>query len=229
MYYGLDVIGLVLIGISILISLSASVFVNKTYSKYKKVKVEKDITGCEVARQILDANGLSDVYVVESSGMLSDHYDPKRKVVKLSKDNFHGSSVAACAVAAHEVGHAIQDKKGYSFMRFRSFLVPFANFGSNLGYVAIFIGFIFGAMNFVWGGIGLLLLLLLFQLVTLPVEFDASKRAVVELKKIKVLTKEELVGGNKMLKAAAYTYVAAVLTTVLELLRLVLMAMGRSD
>ncbi len=229
MYYGLDIVGIVLIVISIIISISASAFVNNAYKKYKKIKTEKDITGCEVARQILDANGLSDIYVVETNGLLSDHYDPKRKVVKLSKDIFHGNSVAACSVAAHEVGHAIQDKEAYGFMRFRSFLVPFANFGSNLGYIAIFIGVIFGMTDFIWGGIGLLLLLLLFQLVTLPVEFDASRKADVELKKLNILTKEELFGSKKMLKAAAYTYVAALITTMLELLRLVLMAMGRSE
>lgn len=187
------------------------------------------MSGCEVARMILDKNGLKDIYVVETNGILSDHYDPRRKVVRLSKEIFHGTTVAAASVAAHEVGHALQDKDGYKFMKFRSFLVPFVNFGSKFGYIALFIGLIFGIMDFAWAGIGLLLLIVLFQLVTLPVEFNASKRAELKLKEYAVLEPNELKESKKMLQAAAYTYVAGLATTILEILRLLLIVVGRGN
>lgn len=228
-YFGYDIIGWILVIIGIVITVTADIYVNKSYSKYKKIKTKKELTGCEVARKILDANGLSDVYVVETTGILSDHYDPRRKTVRLSKDIFHGTTIAAASVAAHEVGHALQDKDGYMFMRIRSFLVPFTNFGSKFGYIALFIGLIFGIMDFAWAGIGLLLLIVLFQLVTLPVEFNASTRAGLQLKKLDVLTKGELEQSKKMLRAAAYTYVAGLATTILEILRLLLIVIGRGS
>ncbi len=230
-YYGYDMIGWILVGIGAIITIAADAYVNSSYRKYKRVKTNQELTGCEVARKILDANGLNDVYVVETSGVLSDHYDPKRKTVRLSKDIFHGTSIASVSVAAHEVGHALQDKTGYTFMKVRSFLVPFTNFGSKFGYVALFIGLIFGIMDFAWAGIGLLLLIVLFQLVTLPVEFNASFRAEMQLDKLGILDKGEQAASKKMLRAAAYTYVASLVTTILEILRLLLivMARGRDD
>lgn len=221
-------IGWILVIIGAVITIAADVYVNSSYRKYKKVKTKGGLTGCEVARKILDSNGLNDVYVVEIDGVLSDHYDPRRKTVRLSQDIFHGTSVAAVSVAAHEVGHALQDKDGYLFLRFRSFLVPFTNFGSKFGYIALFIGLIFNIMDFAWAGIGLLLLIVVFQLVTLPVEFNASNRAELQLKKHQFLEREEQEQSKKMLKSAAYTYVASLATTILEILRLLLIVIGRS-
>jgi len=228
-YYGLDLTGWILIVVASIITIVADVYVNNSYRKYKRINNKNGLSGCEVARKILDSNGLTSVHVVETSGILSDHYDPSRKVVRLSKDIFHGTTLASSAVAAHEVGHAIQDRDNYIFIRIRGFLVPFVNFGSKFGYIVLLIGLIFGYMDLAWGGIGLLLLILLFQLVTLPVEFNASNRALMELKKLSLLEADELEGSSKMLRAAAYTYVASLANTVLQILRLILIVANRSD
>lgn len=219
----------VLIFASIGITLLAQIFVSTSYSKYKKVQNSKGITGAEVAREILDKHGLSNVYVTATNGTLSDHYDPKRKVVRLSKDIYEGTTIAAVSVAAHEVGHAIQDKEEYAFMRFRSALVPVVNFSSTAGYFAILIGLFFGYTSFIWIGIALEIVILLFQLITLPVEFNASSRALEEIEKNNYLVRGEVKGSRKMLKAAAFTYVASVLTALIQILRLVLIARGRDD
>jgi len=213
---------LVLYILILIIPLIAQIRVSSAYSKYKKIKNNKGLTGFEVARTILDANGLDDIYVVETAGNLSDHYDPTRKVVKLSRDIFKGDSIAAASVAAHECGHAIQDKESYSFMRIRSFLVPFVNLVSKFSWVVIFIGFLTEMFNIVLFGIGLISIGLLFQIITLPVEFNASKRAEKELNKLKLITSKENDGVKKMLGAAAMTYVASVLTSILEIIRLLL-------
>ena len=219
----------VLIFASIGITLLAQIFVSTSYSKYKKVQNSKGITGAEVAREILDKHGLSNVYVTATNGTLSDHYDPKRKVVRLSKDIYEGTTIAAVSVAAHEVGHAIQDKEEYAFMRFRSALVPVVNFSSTAGYFAILIGLFFGYTSFIWLGIALEIVILLFQLITLPVEFNASSRALEEIEKNNYLVRGEVKGSRKMLKAAAFTYVASVLTALIQILRLVLITRGRDD
>jgi len=219
--------GLVILGT--IITLLAQFFVNSKYRKYSNVSTKKGLTGVEVARKILDENGLSDIYVTEVSGVLSDHYDPNRKVVRLSKNVFHGTSIASVAVAAHECGHAIQHKEGYFFIKLRGILVPFVNFASKFGYIAILIGLLFSWMDMAWAGIGLLLLILLFQLVTLPTELDASKRALAIIEKDGFLTKHEQTGGEEMLRAAAFTYVASLATTLLEILRLVMIVSNRDD
>ena len=180
-----------------------------------------------MARKILDSNGLKDIYVVETRGNLTDHYDPRRKTVKLSSDVFHGDSVASMAVAAHECGHAIQDKEGYLFMKIRSFIFPIVSFGTKIAYIVLFIGLIADIMDLVWAGILLVGLGLVFQLITLPVEINASKRAMVELEnKISALD-NDLDGTKSMLTAAALTYVAAVLSSALEILRLILIFSDR--
>ncbi|MFA5602537.1 MAG: zinc metallopeptidase [Bacilli bacterium] len=216
---------LALMILSLIITLVAQGFVSSTYSKYKKIKSKSGLSGSEAARKVLDKHGLKDVYVVETKGMLSDHYDPRRKVVRLSSDIFHKESIASIAVAVHEVGHAIQDKEGYGFMRIRAAILPVVNIGSKLGYFAIFIGFFAGLLDLVWVGIVMLLGTLLFQLVTLPVEINASKRAKEELA-IFIDSGEQKMVKN-MLFAAAMTYVAALATTLLQILRLVLMAQRR--
>ena len=219
-------IGYGLMIIAFLISLGADIYLRTKYSKYKKVEVKSGITGAEAAREILKKNGLEDVYVVETKGILSDHYDPRAKVVRLSTDIYNGTSVASVSVAAHECGHAVQDKENYFFLRFRSFLVPFVNFSSKFGYMAVLIGLIFNAIDLAWVGIWLLVIIVLFQLITLPVEFDASKRGKRFLTDLKIINSEERSGASSVLRAAAFTYVAGLITTLLELLRLVLVVMG---
>ena len=223
-YYSLSYL---LIFASILITIIAQIYVNSSYSKYKKIKNSKEITGAEVAREILDKHGLSNIYVTETRGFLSDHYDPTRKVIRLSKEVYSGTSIASVSVAAHEVGHAIQDKEGYGFMRFRSAMFPLVNLSSKAGYFAILIGIIFSITDLIWIGIALEMVILLFQLVTLPVELDASKRAKEEIAKNDFLVSNEQIGSEKMLMAAAFTYVASLLTTLIEIFRLILIA--RSD
>lgn len=209
---------------SILVTVVAQIFVSASYAKYKKVQNSKGLTGAEVAREILDKHGLSNVYVTETKGVLSDHYDPTRKVIRLSREIYNGTTIAAVSVASHEVGHAIQDKEGYGFMRFRSAIFPLVNFASKAGYFAILIGIIFQLIDFIWLGVALEIIILLFQLVTLPVEFDASKRAGSEIEKNNFLVAGEQIGSKKMLTAAAFTYVASVLTTLIEIFRLILLA-----
>ena len=221
MYYGY---GLVII--AFLITLVADIYLRTRYSKYKKVKVKSGMTGAEVAREILKNNGLDNVYVVETKGYLTDHYDPRAKVVRLSTDIYNGDSIASVSVAAHECGHAVQDKDGYFFLRFRTFLVPIVNFSSKFGYLAVLIGLIFGSMDLAWVGIFLLVAILLFQLITLPVEFNASKRGKMFLTKLNVVDNSERSMARSMLGAAAMTYVASLVSTLLELLRLVLIVMG---
>mgnify|MGYP003301663158 FL=1 len=227
MYYDLTGYGLIII--ATIITLAAQFYLNSKYSKYSKINCKSDLTGVEVARKILDANGLNDVHVTEVKGMLSDHYDPKRKVVRLSHDIFHGTSIASVSVAAHECGHAIQHKEGYFFIKLRGILVPFVNFSSNFGYIAIMIGLIFGFMDLAWAGFGLLLMILIFQLVTLPTEFNASTRAKEQLSKLQIIDDYELDGSKKMLNAAALTYVAGLASTLLELLRMALIIARRDD
>lgn len=219
---------LILIIIGLLITATAQIFVSSSYSKYNKINAKGNLTGFEVARTILDKHGLNNVYVTETSGYLSDHYDSSRKVIRLSKDIFHGTSIASCSVAAHEVGHAIQDKEGYSFLRLRNSIIPIVNFSSYAGYLAIFFGLMFNSSSIAWIGIALEFVILFFQLITLPVEFDASKRALAELQSENMLDKKEIKGSKTMLKAAAYTYVASLVTAVLEILRLILI-FGRSN
>ncbi len=223
MYYSYtSVMNIVLYLVIILVPLFAQINVSASFSKYKKADNKKKVTGFDVARKILDANGLEDIYIVETGGNLTDHYDPTRKVIKLSHDIFHGESVAAASVAAHECGHAIQDKVGYKFMRFRSLLVPVVNLVSSFSWIVILIGLLTEYFQIFIFGIGLISIGLLFQLVTLPVEFDASKRAKAELKRLKLIDNNEDSYVSKMLGAAALTYVAGVLTSILEIVRLLL-------
>lgn len=214
---------LIIILVSFVITLGAQGYINSMYKKTKKINVERGMTGADVARLMLDMNGLSNVNVHESSGLLSDHYDPRNKTVNLSPEVFCNSTVASVSVAAHECGHAIQDKNGYFFLKFRNSIVPFVNIASTVGYVAILIGLFMGAFGFIWLGIIMELIILFFQLITLPVEFNASTRALENLKQLNIVTEREMVYSKKMLFAAALTYVASVATAILQVLRLLLM------
>ena len=213
----------------VIIPALAQLFISINYSKYKRIFNESKITGQEVARKILDSNNLEKIYVVATGGNLTDHYDSSRKVIRLSKDIYDNESIASLAVAAHECGHAIQDKDGYFFMRLRSFIYPIVRIGTMFSYLVIFVGAISEAMNIIYLGIALVALGLIFQLVTLPVEFDASKRALIELKNLGLVTDDELDGAKKMLISAALTYVAGVLSSALELLRLILIFTDKKD
>lgn len=214
---------IIIIIITFIITLGAQAYINSTYKKLNKVEVASSLTGSEVARKILDKNGLSNVKVNPVGGILSDHYDPRSKVVNLSSEVFSGNSIASCAVAAHEVGHAIQDKNNYFFLKFRNSIVPIVNFASFAGYIAIVIGMFMASFGFIWLGIIMELIILLFQVVTLPVEFNASNRALKQLEELNIVSFSEKKKTKKMLVAAALTYVASVATAVLEILRLVLM------
>lgn len=214
----------ILILLIILIPLIAQVKISSSYNRYKKENNTCKLTGQEVARRILDENGLQDIHIVEIKGELTDHYDPTRKVVRLSTDIFHGDTVAAAAVAAHECGHAIQDKENYTFLRIRSAIYPVVNVATSVSYYIILIGFLFQALKLVYLGIGLTCCGLLFQLVTLPVEFDASKRALNKLEKYHLLAEVEIEGAKNVLSAAALTYVAGVMASILQILRLLLIA-----
>ncbi|KKB37652.1 zinc metallopeptidase [Bacillus thermotolerans] len=212
--------------ILILVPLWAQMKVKSTYKKYSKVAVSSGMTGAETARRILDENGLHNVKVVETQGFLSDHYNPMTKSVHLSPNNYHGQSVAGAAVAAHEVGHAIQDKEAYAFLRFRHALVPVANIGSNLSWIFILIGIFTSATSMFLLGIILMAAAVLFQVITLPVEFNASSRAMDQIVSSGVIRNDEEREARKVLNAAALTYVAAAAVAVAELLRLVLIYTG---
>jgi uncharacterized protein len=196
-------------------SMLAQWYLTSTYSRFSKIRNGRDLTGAEVARGILDSNGLQSVAVEMVPGQLSDHYDPIHKVVRLSEGNYSQPSLAALAVAAHEVGHAIQDAKAYAPLIVRARLAPVLSVSANLGQFALFIGIFmlasaFGRTLFLIGIIGLAMSLV-FHLVTLPVEFDASRRALVILEKDGYLTREENAGARSVLTAAAMTYVVAAL------------------
>lgn len=206
----------------LILPIIASINIDSTYNKYKKVNNKKKLSGFEVARKILDENGLKDMYIVEVKGNLTDHYDPTQKVVRLSSDIFHGETLAAAAVAAHECGHAIQDKEDYTFMRIRSFLCPLVNFATNMAYILFAISIVMQMVDLLMLSIVIVFLSLIFQLVTLPVEFDASKRALKQLKDLELLDKKEHDGSEKVLKAAAFTYIASVLSSLLNLIRLLM-------
>ncbi len=223
MYYDLLII------LGFLITVIAQIIVKTTYNKYQQIDNKKLLTGAEVARKILNVNGLDNIYVVETKGDLTDHYDPMSKVIRLSTKIYNGETIASAAVAAHEVGHAIQHKNNYTFMKIRSFIFPLANIGSKFGYFVIIIGLLFGILNLAYFGLILLGFILLFQLVTLPVEFNASKMAMENIEKTKILSKSEQEFGKKVLTAAAFTYVASLLTTVLQALRLFLIIGNRRD
>ena len=211
---------LILILLIILIPLIAQGNITSTYAKFRGVQNGKNKCGQEVARAILDANGLDNVHIVEVRGNLSDHYDPSQKVVRLSTEVFHGESVASLAVAAHECGHAIQDKENYTWLRIRHFFVPIVNIITYSAYIMFFVSIFLQIVDLLLVAVASVLIGLVFQLITLPVEFNASDRALKQLNKLSLVTKEDSEGAGQMLKAAAWTYVAAVLSSLLNLLRL---------
>lgn len=228
MVWGLeDIVTISLFIISIIIVLVAQGMVTSAYNKNRKKKNKRGITGCEAAQKILAQNGLSNVYVVETKGELSDHYDPSRKVVRLSREIFHGESIASLAIAAHECGHAIQDKEGYTFMRIRSALAPTVSFITYLGYFALIISIFASLTGYLYVSLFIIMAGLLFQLVTLPVEFDASKKALYQLETLGLIDSDEKPANQAMLRAAAMTYVASLVSMILSMLRILIMIRNR--
>ncbi|MCC6652428.1 MAG: zinc metallopeptidase [Candidatus Eisenbacteria bacterium] len=206
--------------------------VKNTYEKFAEVPSASGVTGRDMARAIMNRNGVSDVNVEAVGGVLSDHYDPGARTVRLSEGNYGGRSIAAIAVAAHEVGHVLQDKQGYLPMRLRSQFVPVANLGSTLAMPMFFIGMLFGAKTpfgpFLMDlGILFFAAAVLFHVVTLPVEFDASNRALAQLTESGAVMPQEVAGAKKVLDAAALTYIAAAAMAALQLIRLVLLRNSR--
>ena len=218
---------IILIIAILVIPLLAQIKVKSSYNKYMRIKNTSGLSGTEVARRILDNHNLNSVYVVETPGVLSDHYDPRRKTVRLSNSIFEDTTIASVAVAAHECGHAIQDKEGYFFLKLRSMIYPIVNIATSISYYIIFIGFVLEYIDLIYLGIGFSALGLLFQIITLPVEFNASKRAKEEIHKMGIITNEEEAGVSAMLSAAALTYVAGVLSSALQIIRLILNAERR--
>ncbi len=227
-YYGFDWTYLVLVLPCMIFAMIASANVNSTFKKYSKQLSSRHITGAEAAQRVLSANGVRGVRIERVSGNLTDHYDPKTNVIRLSDSVYNATSTAAIGVACHEAGHAVQYAQSYAPIKLRAAIIPLTNFGSKLAMPLILIGLLLSAMEtisifFVYLGIAAFGLSFLFQLVTLPVEFNASRRAVRAIEQGGILTEEELRGAKKTLKAAAMTYVAATATALAQLLRLIVL------
>ncbi|WP_323615550.1 zinc metallopeptidase [Erysipelothrix rhusiopathiae] len=226
---GLMGVGYGFVILAAIISFAAQMYVQSAYSKYSQVDTFEHLSGAQVARRILDLKNIDDVQVVESSGgELSDHYDPTKKVVALSPKVYHETSIASVSVAGHECGHAIQHAENYGFIALRNKVLPFAIVASKFSMIPIMIG-LFGSPQFLKIGIILLCVIAIFQLVTLPVEFDASLRAIKILEQESLLDSGELQGSKKMLTAAALTYVAALVGTLLSILRYIAIYNRRND
>ncbi len=215
-----------------LLSAFAQWKVTSTYKKYKNVRSQKGVTGAETARYILKAYNINNIRVEKTGGTLTDHYSPHENVIRLSEAVYNGTDIAALGVAAHEVGHAIQYDRAYAPIKMRNAIFPLASIGSNFGYILIILGIIFSSMGeisniLVLVGIALFSFFVLFTVVTLPVEFDASNRAIRILSGAGFLDKREIVGAKKVLGAAAMTYVASAITAVLNLIRLILISRRR--
>lgn len=214
---------------AILLSLYAQAKISSAYGKYSEVYSRSGYTGAQAARAILQANGLYDVRIEPVAGRLSDHYDPRDRTVRLSEGVYHGNSLASLAVAAHETGHALQHASGYFPLQLRSTFVPVANFGSSLGPILILVGLFMPSFDFLLRiGILAFAFAVIFQLITLPVEFNASSRAMGLLQSQGMLSQDEAKGARSVLNAAALTYVAAALAAVLQLARFIIIAQGRS-
>ncbi|MCI9360389.1 MAG: zinc metallopeptidase [Hungatella sp.] len=232
-YYGYGFFDptMLLVLIGALLSMWASARVKSTFSKYSRVRSMTGMTGAEAARRLLNSQGIFDVSIEAVPGQLTDHYDPRTKTLRLSEPVYRSASVSAIGVAAHECGHAIQDNVGYVPLKLRGAFVPVANLGSQLSWPLILIGLIIGGMGSTMVNIGIwmFVLVVLFQVITLPVELNASRRAVVLLDQMGILHGEEVGQTRKVLGAAALTYVAAVAASILQLLRLVILFGGRRD
>ena len=231
-YYGFDWTYIVLVLPCILLSLWASSNVNSTFQKYSKQFSQRRLTGAEAAQRVLAANGVRGVRIDRVSGNLTDHFDPKTNVIRLSDSVYDSTSTAAIGVACHEAGHAVQYAESYAPIKLRAAIIPLTNFGSKIAMPLILLGILFSAFgsfsdSLVYLGIACFGFSLVFQLVTLPVEFNASRRAMAAIESSQLLTEEEQRGARKTLKAAALTYVAATAVALAQLLRLIALFGGR--
>ena len=213
----------------LLLAMYAQAKVSSTYNRYKKVTSHSGYTGTQFARKMLNDNGLYDVTITQISGRMSDHYDPRANQVRLSAEVYNGTSIASLGIAAHEVGHAVQHATNYVPLTVRNLVVPVTNFSSSIYMLFIFIGIIMNSFSMIQFGIMLFAVIVIFQVITLPVEFNASRRAIATLGGDGVLDAEELSGAKRVLGAAAMTYVAAMVTAVLQLLQLLMVFGGHND
>lgn len=214
---------------ALIISAWAQMKITSTFNKYSRINSMNGYTGAQVARKLLDSHGLFNIPVELVNGRLTDHYDPVNRVMRLSSDVYYGTSVASIGVAAHETGHAFQHQERYSPLMIRNSIVPIVNFGSNASWIIFFLGFFFGLPRLLNIGIILFSGVVIFQLITLPVEFNASNRALILLENTGILYGDEVNGARAVLKAAAMTYVAAAITAIAQLLRLIILSNSRRD
>lgn len=228
-YFYMDQYYLILVVPAVILSMIASFRVRGTFNKYSKIANSRSMTGAEVAEYLLKANGIYDVQVARVQGELTDHYDPRKKVLRLSDSTYSSRSVAAIGVAAHETGHAIQHKVSYGPLGLRSYLVPVANLGSQAGPALAILGLVMSWSVLINVGLLLFAAAVLFYLITLPVEFNASRRAIASLEGHSILMGEELKAAKKVLSAAAMTYVASALVAIANFLRLLLLAGNRRN
>ena len=227
-YYGFDWTYLVIVLPCLLLSLWASAQVNSTFKRFSSQLSQRRITGAEAARHVLQHNGARNVQIERVSGNLTDHYDPKTNTIRLSENVYDSYSTAAIGVASHEAGHAVQYAHNYFPIKIRAAIIPITNFGSKLAMPLILLGILFSALgtisySLIYAGIACFSLSLIFQLITLPVEFNASKRALQSIENCGILNREEITGAKKTLRAAALTYVAAVAVSLAQLIRLILL------
>ncbi len=228
-FFYFDYYYIILVVPVIIASLIIQAKLKSTYAKYSKIGNARNITGAQAAQMVLGYYGIHDVNIEYVSGKLSDHYDPTNKVIRLSDGVFNGSSIAAVGVACHEAGHAAQHAESYKPIKIRNFILPVCNIGSTLSMPLLIAGLIFGYEPLIWIGIGFFSFVAVFQLITLPVEFNASKRALSVIESNGLLSFEEKNGAAKVLKMAAMTYVAALATSIAQILRLILLYGGRRN
>lgn len=228
-FYGIDVYYIVLVVPALVFAMWAQMRVSSAFNRYSQLRTGGGLTGADAARLILDRNGLTDVAVELTEGRLSDHYDPRAGVIRLSREVYYNATVAAVGVAAHECGHAVQHAEGYFPLKVRSAIIPVTQIGANLAFPLFLLGMLFSYPPLMDAGILLFALVAVFQLVTLPVEYNASSRAVATLSGSGMVSAEEERGVRKVLSAAALTYVAALATALANLLRLILIAGRRNN
>lgn len=222
MLYHIDPLYWIIMLPALLLSLYSSFKVKRVFAQYSRIKNSSSMTGAEVAEALLERNNLPSIKVIKTSGFLSDHYDPSKKVIRLSPDVYSSSSIAAIGVAAHETGHALQHSRSYAPLILRNTMVPLASLGSNLSWLIIMIGFIIQALALIKFGITLFIFVVIFQIITLPVEFDASKKAKIMLSEFGIVPSRDIAAVNKVLNAAALTYIAATASAIATLLYFIL-------
>ena len=228
-YYYFDplYVGLVLVSLAIMVA--EQIFVKSSYAKYARIANSRGLTGRDAAELVLRSGGVTDVQIASVSGRLTDHYDPRQKVIRLSEGVYGANTIAAVGIAAHEAGHALQHAQGYSPLKLRNAIIPLSNYGPSIGILLLVIGAMLNFEGLIWAGLILFSFAFLFQLVTLPVEFNASRRAMAAIRESAMLNEQEQKGAASVLRAAAMTYVAAMLQSFMTLLYYIVRFTGRSN